>query len=169
MNGTAAACLVALHAFGWPDLDQWMGIPATCTLADLPGVFTVPQDGWRGSGYVGEEHREISWITVSTSRLPDSVRVWLDGESVVGMDCQLLGRASDLEALAANLGPPITKLDSYFNRLLLHESEWVYPQRGLTLFVNPENLVPLHVYVYPQTTLSEYRRRFRLSLGRLSR
>jgi hypothetical protein len=85
------------------------------------------------------------------------------------MDCQLLGRASDLEALVAVLGPPATKLDSYFSGLLLRESEWVYPERGLTIFVNPENFVPLHVFAYPQTTLPEYRRKFRLALGRTLR
>jgi hypothetical protein len=165
MTDMIVLCVAALRAFVWPDLSHWNGVPANCTLAELGQVFTVPGDGWRAAGYVGEEQRELAWTSVSGGGFPDSVRVWLDGERIAAMDSRLLVRAPDWEVLAAKLGPPAAKLDAYFSQVLLEKSEWVYPERGLTLFVNPGNQVLLRVAAYPRTTLPEYRKRFRLILG----
>jgi hypothetical protein len=168
MSGTLTACLVALKAFAWHDLSRWHGLPE-CTLAELGQVFSVPADRWRGSGHVGEEHRALTWLSVSGGGFPDSIRVWLDGDKVVMMDSQVRGRPEELKALAAKLGAPAAQLDSYFRNALLEKSEWVYPDRGLTLFVEPETHALLRVAAYPRTTLSEYRKRFRFMGGRTVR
>jgi hypothetical protein len=132
-------------------------------------VFSVPGDGWRGSGYLGEEHGAFGWLSVSGGGFPDSVRIWLDGDRVVMMDSRVRGASEVTKTLAAKLGSPTAKLDSYFRNALLEESEWVYPDRGLTLFVEPETQVLLHVAAYPRTSLPEYRRKFRLMAGRTVR
>lgn len=165
MSAIVTACLVALRTFVWPDPSPWNGLPA-CTLAEIRQVFTVASDDRRGSGYLGEDHRLLSWLSASGGGFPDSIRVWLDGDKVVALDSQILGRPQDLEALLAKIGAPAAKLDSYFNGVLLEKSEWVYPDRGLTLFVEPETHAPLRVAGYPRTTLAEYRKRYRFQGGR---
>src|SRR5262245_31274426 len=113
MNGTIAACVVALKMFTWPDLSHWRGLPE-CTFAALEQVFTVPRrEGWRGRA-VGEETRTLEYLYVTGGGFPDSIRVWLDGDRVAMMDSKVLGRARDLKALTAALGPPAAKLDSLF-------------------------------------------------------
>jgi hypothetical protein len=90
------------------------------------------------------------------------VRVWLDGNIVVLIDAEILGRAADLTELTGKLGPPAAKLDSYFGNASMPGGEWVYPQIGLTLFVEPDNRNPLRVALYPATTIEEYRKKFRI-------
>jgi hypothetical protein len=159
MSGLAA-CVVALKAFAWPDLDGWRGLPAGCGIGDLQAAWGFRDDGWRGSGYLGDDSRALEWVSATPAGFPDSVRVWLDGDHMVLLDAPILGKPSDLEILATKLGVPAAKLDSYFN-VKIEEGEWVYPERGLTLFINPENRVPLRAVAYVPTTLDEYRRSLR--------
>jgi len=165
MSGSVAACVVVLRTFVWPDLSHWRGLPE-CTLAELAQVFTVPNDGWRNTGIVGEDFRELAWLSASGGGFPDSIRVWLDGDRVVMLDSEILGRPSELKPLLARLGAPKAKLDAYSGGVMLKGSEWVYPDRGLTLFVEPHNHAPLRVAAYPRTTLEEYRKKYRFLGGR---
>lgn len=160
MNGAIAACVVALKAFAWPHIEGWHGLPAGCEVSHVGKVLTVPDDGWRGSGYLGDIHRELSWLSASGGGFPDSVRVWLDGAHVVLMETPIRGKPADFRAAVAKLGPPAAKLDSYFN-VKMEKSEWVYPDRGLTLFVDPDDQIPLRIAVYAPTTLDDYRQRVR--------
>ena len=162
MSEAVAICVLALKALTWPDLHQWKGLPGDCTLDAVRNVFTVPPGGWRGSGYVGEEPRELSWLSVTGGNFPRSVRVWLDGNHVVLLDAEILGKASDLNTLVKKLSAPAVKLDSYFGNAPMPNSEWVYPQIGLTLFVEPDNHNLLRVVVYPATTVEDYRKKFRM-------
>lgn len=152
----------SLSAFVWPDLSQWRGLPAECSLATVGSVLEVPPGGPRASGSIGEAGRELEWLSASSPYFPYSVRVWLSGDQVILLDAEILGKASDLEALVAKLGPPAATLDSYFGAAPMPGSEWVYPELGLTLFVEPENHNPLRVVVYPATTLAGYRRDYRI-------
>lgn len=168
MSSPPSACVAALRAFAWPDPSRFGGLPA-CRLADLAQAFTVPEGGWRGSGYVGEDHRPLSWLNATGGGFPGPVRAWLDGDEVVMLDAEILGRPADLEALAAKLGEPAAKLDSYLAGVLLPGSEWVYPDRGLTLFVEPETHAPLRAAAWPRATLEDYRKHYRFMGGRRTR
>jgi hypothetical protein len=162
MSEVLALCVIALKALTWPELDHWKGLPSNCTLEAVGKVFTVPPGDWRGAGYVGEEPRELSWLTVSGNNFPHSVRVWLDGDLVVLMDAEILGNESNLNMLLRKFGMPALQLDSYFGNAAMPKSEWVYPEMGLTLFVEPDNHNLLRVAVYPATTVEEYRKKFRI-------
>jgi hypothetical protein len=164
MNGAVAACVVALQAFAWPHIENWHGLPAGCEVSHVGKVLTVPDDGWRGSGYLGDSHRPLAWLSANGGGFPDSVRVWLDGDRVVLMETRILGKPGDFHAAVARLGPPAAKLGSYFD-VKMEKSEWVYPDRGLTLFVNPENQIPLGIAVYAPTTLDGYCHRVRPITG----
>lgn len=163
MTGTAvAACVVALKSFVWPHLEHWKGLDVDCALPAVSEAWSYADDGWRGSRYVGEEPRALAWVSATGGGFPDSVRVWLDGPRVVMLETQVLGKASDLKALVAKLGPPAATLDAFFE-VKMEKSEWVYPDRGLTLFVNPENHILLRAVGYAPTTLENYRRHLRPS------
>ena len=162
MSEAVAICVLALKALTWPALDNWKGLPGDCTLDAVGQVFTVPPGDWRGSGYLGEKPRELSWLTVGGDTFPGSVRVWLDRNHVVLMDAEILGEASDLDALVKKLGAPAVRLDAYFGNAPMPNGEWVYPHIGLTLFVEPDNHNLLRIAVYPATTVEEYRKKFRM-------
>jgi hypothetical protein len=158
---TVAACVVALKSFAWPHLEHWKGLSPDCSVAAVSEAWGYVDDGWRGSGWVGEEDepRDLAWFSADAG-FPDSVRVWVDGQRVVMLETEVLGDASHLKALVAKLGRPAAKLDAYF-QVKMEKSEWVYPDRGLTLFVNPRNHVLISAVGYAPTTLENYRRNLR--------
>jgi hypothetical protein len=150
-----------LSDFKWPELSRWKGLPRNLTLATAREALDIPEGGWRSGGYLGEEPRALEWLNATSPSFPRAVRLWLSGDNVVMIDSDILGRAEDLERLVAKLGRPAATLDSYFSNALMPKSEWVYPDIGLALFVEPENHNPLRIAVYPKTTLSDYRKNFR--------
>jgi hypothetical protein len=161
MSGAAAACVVALKVFTWPHLEGWRGLAARCNLAELKQVLQVADDVPRGSGYIGDDRTQLSWLSAAGAGFPNPIRVWLDGDQVVLLETPIFGKAADFDALARKLGEPAAKLDAFSGHVLVAKSEWVYPDRGLTLFVEPDNHVPLHVAAYRPTTLEDYRKRLR--------
>ena len=94
----------------------------------------------------------------------ESVRVWLDRDLVLLMDADSPTLDSDLPAILETLGTPEAQLDAYFGTLFLPKCEWVFPARGLTLYVNLEDRSLLRLVVYAATTLSTYRARLQLNL-----
>jgi len=93
-------------------------------------------------------------------------RIWLDGPQVLMLDVQYPTFLPDVTVLLNGLGEPEAKLDYVWGTLPIERGEWVYPNRGLTLFVTPSNLSVLHLAVYLRTTLQTYEENFRLHLGK---
>jgi hypothetical protein len=108
-------------------------------------------------------------LNVTGGGFPEAVRVWLDGERVVMLDALLRGRPADLKALTVKLGAPAAKLDGVFSGVPMLQGEWIYPERGLALLVNPKTGIPLRVMAYPRATLAEYRTKYRFMGGRMLR
>ena len=154
------ACVVALKSFAWPHLERWKGLSPHCVLPAVSTAWGYADDGRRTWANVGEDPHPLAMVSASVGGGPDSVDVWLDDGSIVMLDTQVLGKASDLKALLAKLGQPAAKFDTFFE-VKMEKSEWVYPGRGLTLYVNPENHVPMRVVGYAPTTLEHYRRYLR--------
>ena len=163
-GSTVAACVVALKSFAWPHLENWKGLNPECTVAAVSEAWGYVDDGWRESGWVGDEPRTLTWFGADGGGFPDGVRVWMDGQRVVMLETEVLGDASHLEALVAKLGRPAAKLDAFFD-VKMKKIEWVYPDRGLTLYVEPHKHALLSVVGYAPTTLKNYRRNLRPITG----
>lgn len=153
----------ALRKFIERSFHAWDGLAPGTSLADIAAVCDVDQ-GWRGSGVLGEERRPAEWVNAELDGYDEAVRVWLEGDTVLLMDVESPPIAGEPAALLAQLGPPQATLDSYLGTFLLRGSEQVWPRRGLTLYVNPENGLLLRLAVYAPTTLAAYRRSLRLDL-----
>jgi hypothetical protein len=90
----------------------------------------------------------------------------VDGTLVLfdGMNPELAG---PFATLRDDLGTPAGRLDWERGTLKIRGGEWVYPERGITLFVDPDAAnTALHVAVYHVTTLDVYRRTLRPHLGK---
>jgi hypothetical protein len=75
----------------------------------------------------------------------------------------------DFLALMADLGEPEERHDYTFGTLPLDDGEWIYAQRGITVFVNAEPDRLLHVALYAPTTAAEYAGRLRPHLAKTAR
>jgi hypothetical protein len=152
------ACADALRTFTEQRFAAWRGLPP-CTLAGIRKQWELLDDAPR-EGRIGQ--RSASWVAAHVPSYEESVTVWLDGDQVL----LIVVEYPEFEGwprLLHQVGAPAAKLDSYLGTLLIPGSEWVYPERGLTLYVNPENEALLRLAVFAPTTLSRYEAELRLS------
>jgi hypothetical protein len=152
----------ALRAFAGRDFRDWRGLAPNTSLTDVAAVLEV--DDWSGAGSLGSERREATWVNAAVEGFEHAVRVWLDENLVLLLDAESPTLATELPDLLRALGTPEAKLDSYLGTFPIPESEWVYPGRGLTLYVNPANGILLRLVVFAPTTLEVYRQHLRLDL-----
>ena len=156
-------CQTCFQQFVSKDLSHWTGLPDDCLLSDLTQTGSYFKKGM-GLARLGRHKTNFKMLVVEGEER--SVRVWLEEEKVLLLDVKYPQIVPDLPTLVARWGEPEAKLGSYLGTLFLSESEWVYPQRGATLFVNPKNKILLRLAVYPITTLETYQDRLRLNLRR---
>jgi hypothetical protein len=155
----------AMQIFAARDFFSWRGLAPETRLSDL-ATFCEGDTGSRIRARLGESHRSAEFVSVNFKEYEAGVRAWLAlGEDRVQlMDAEYPSLETDLPSLLRVLGAPASKLDSYLGTFRLPESEWVFPSRGLTLYVNPETKTLLRLAVYPVTDLESYRRDLRLDL-----
>ncbi len=155
-------CDRALELFSQQAFDEWHGLPAECRFADISRKFQLVADA-RGQSRLGD--RQASFAVVTVSGYTEPVRVWLDdADRVVLMDVEYPSMRLAPGDLLRVLGEPAAKLDTYWGTIELDAAEWVYPDRGLVLFINPDTNEVLRLGVFPATSLDGYEREFRMNL-----
>ena len=148
------------------DFEHWTGLVQGTTLEHVRQLFDVDEE-WRGAGRLGNEGIKVEWYSVEAKGYPDGLRLWFGGNSLLVADARRPELPEGVNALLAALGPPEARLDSYLETLQIEKSEWVYADRGLTVFVNPSNCRLLRIAVYRPVSLVEYRKALRLNLKRV--
>ena len=148
------------------ELGQWPGLCENILLDDARAIFSI-DDQWHGSGRLGSESRRIDWYPVSAEHFPEGLRLWVSDDHIVFIDAVRPELSGGLDELLLALGQPLERLTSYLGTLPIENSEWVYPERGLTLFINPANHRLLRIAVYRPTGLQEYCKFLRLDLQRV--
>ncbi|MBE9183027.1 hypothetical protein IQ268_31320 [Oculatella sp. LEGE 06141] len=155
-----ALCEAALHQLAEQDWSHWQGLPP-CTVSTVTQVFPLASDAI-GLGRVGEQTAHFQMLRVPGYAQP--VRLWFTGNEQVLLLDVAYPFSSGLDALLAQWGEPDARLDARWNVVTLPQGEWVYAQRGLALWINPENQVLLHMAAFTPTSLRQYSRLLRLNL-----
>jgi hypothetical protein len=148
------------------DLKHWTGLVQGTTLDHARQVFEVDEE-WRGAGRLGSEGRKVEWYSVEAEGLQDGLRLWFTGNDLLMADARRPRLPVSVDELLASMGMPQARLDSYLGTLLIEKSEWVFADRGLTVFVNPPNHRLLRIAVYAPLGLDDYRAGLRLNLKRV--
>lgn len=144
----------ALASFLARDLQDWRGLPDGVTLEDLEQFLPVDR-AFDGVAPLGERFRRAEWVAGLADGFPDGVRVWVRGGRVVALDAQRMD-VDEVAGLLSQLGEPEARLDAFLGPMPAPRGEWVYPERGVTLFVAGEGAFVDRVVVYAPTTLDEY-------------
>jgi hypothetical protein len=160
-NHPTQSCSEAISILQAGNIAGWRGLPKSCTIADLTQYFPRISPG---EGRAGLGRREAYFTRVKAESFDSSIRVWLQDTQVLMLDVEALEKSSELSTLLSELGEPATKLDCYLGTLLFKEAEWVYPERGLTLFVDVNSQRLVHIVMFPATTMASYESEFRLNL-----
>ena len=156
MNQTCEAARRAIEARRFVG---WHGLPSGCT----PDVlFGVPLDGSWGELPLGKSFERVQSRLLEVGGYYRPMAYVREGAVVMfdGMNPTLDGGWA---ALSADLGPPEATLDWVHGTVDMPGGERVYASRGITVFINPENDVVIHVSVYVPTTGDGYIKRLRPS------
>ncbi len=157
----------AMDQFISRDFREWQGLPTDGTLTSFRNYFANFTDDI-GEAPLGEEFYQF--LAVSVDGYAPPVRIWFSPqrEEVVLLDAAYPELQPDLPSLLMALGEPAAKLDTYWGTLPISTGEWVYPRRGLTLFLSKDETI-FHLAVFVPTSLVYYRDHLRLSLRKRRR
>jgi hypothetical protein len=117
-----------------------------------------------GLARLGARKREFRMLIVPGYE--HAVRVWTDDSRVLLLDIQYPSFSTEVAVLLKELGEPHAKLDYDWGTMRFEKSEWVYPDRGLALFLAPDASRVFHLAVFPRTTVQGYEENFQLHLGK---
>lgn len=154
----AALALVAAGSF-----QAWQGLPPGCSIDDLTRRFGASLGTARAA--LGEDLLPTDFMVFELSGQSRPLRAFVEHGRVLLLDLEYPVLGDDADTLRAALGAPEAQLDFPWNVLVLEQAEWVYPRRGLTLFINPDTRKVLRWAVYTPTDLATYQRRLRLQLA----
>jgi hypothetical protein len=158
----------AIAALRDGDLSAWNGLPAGTTPADLEPAVDAPGDAPAMAGIglrkalvrfgalAGTDMEAEVWVS------PETSEVWL-----VAIDDPPFAGAP--QHVLQQLGEPALRLDNALGTVRLPGSEWVYPDRGLTVFADEEDERVWRVALFTPCPAEEYEGRYRVSLGRRRR
>lgn len=141
----------------------WRGLPAGCpTDALLPGLPAAPAEA-RPVRHLGAELRPATFVLLDLAPYYRPMASF-EGRRLVlvdGMNPELDG---GLAPLLADLGAPAQRLDWFYGTLAIPRGEWIFPERGITLFLNTDADEALHVALYHPASAAEYLRALRPNL-----
>jgi hypothetical protein len=160
---SVSACDSALKMIQNIHFDEWNGLPQDCDYSAFIGQYP---DNWDEIPFrdLGSNFRRASKIYFELQGYMRPSLAFVDGKAVL---FEAMGpKIADLKALLDMLGAPKAKLDWDFGTLPLHETEFVFPDRGITLFLNTDLDKALHIAVYPSTDLENYLQDVRPQLGK---
>ncbi len=147
------SCAAARKAIENKDFVGWRGLPG-CTGGELFAGFPADLSG-RPTRHLGSSASSAAFVLLELPGYYRPMANVRDGKLVLvdGMNPEI-GEA--LPALLTDLGEPNAKLDWVFGTLPFSEREWVYAERGISLFLNTEHDKALHIALYSATDLDTY-------------
>ncbi len=136
------------------DFVGWHGLPDLCNPGELFDNF--PADlSKKATRPLGKSFKPAVSVTLDiagyyrpTANMRDDVLILFDG-----MNPELAGGFARLHA---DLGEPAARLDWFYGTLEMPTGEWVYPERGITVFLDTEADKALHIALYPCADLDAY-------------
>lgn len=133
-------------------LTGWRGLPPEC---GPEALFGVPLgEGW-GELPLGKTFEP------ARSRLLDiegyyRPMAYVRGHSVVLFDAMNPVLGETWEALAADLGQPDAIQSWVHGAITMPDGLRIYADKGVTIFLNPQNDFVIHASLYTPTTVEEY-------------
>lgn len=136
------------------DLRNWPGLPTHCDWQDWTGPY--PAD-WQQiyARPLGNTFRPAQQLNVKIEGFTNPHLYFVEGKAVL-FEAMAGPILVAFDTLLQDLGAPAARLDWDFGTLPLPGGEYVYPDWGITLFLNTDRDRALHVALYQPCTLDDY-------------
>lgn len=154
-------CTEALNLFVNKEFEQWSGLPYECQTTDIFSVFPpVVEDV--AVGKLGSEYIPTSYKVCVVENYDEPVEVWFKNNGIVKIEAKYPQlSANQSQAITKALGKPTDKLDYYFDILMIPNGEWVYAERGISLFFNADGTGLVSLSVFYPSSLDNYKKTIR--------
>ncbi len=135
------------------DFRKWQGLPDGCDWTKWTGPLPTDwQEVMRRP--LGTSFRNGYQLFFELEGYEHPSMSYADGKAIL-----FEARSPEIvafDSLLAALGKPSAKLDWDFGTLPLPKGEYVYPKKGITLFMNTDADRALYIALYASTTLADY-------------
>lgn len=156
-------CGQTIHQLRARDFRSWRGLDERCT----PDAFAAAlgrEGSNEGMRPLGSEAVEVTWWPAPCPGYGEPLEVQLAEGRVVRIDGLRPSLDGGLPALLAALGEPAAKLAYHDNVVPIPDGEWVWPGRGLALYLSADHRFVRRVALFHATDLDRYLRRLRPNL-----
>jgi hypothetical protein len=157
-------CNSALEHIKNRDFINWTGLPANCDWTPLVGA--LPTEWARiPERSLGSNFLRGKMLMANVEGYMRASFSFVEGKPVLfeAMGPKLQASVADL---MERFGTPKAILDWDFGTLPCPASEYVYPDKGVTLFLGTDKAKVFHIALYAATTLEDYLENLRPKLGK---
>jgi hypothetical protein len=154
-------CGSALDALTHRRLAVWEGWPAACGFAEIALAIDVTQTGDNdvslGTAKTAATRDRVSTMVISDARYVSLDLYQRDGH-VVRIDVDESALGGDVKELVDALGPPEARLPYSMWGFTHPTGQWLWPSRGLVLYVDRASHKVRRAGVFAPTDLATYKR-----------
>ncbi len=154
-NERNSACSEAWSAIAARDYRAWKGLPVSCGYSDFDAAFARLRDEY-GQGVLGRAHRQAMYRMHVAEGYAHNLKVWFRAEYIVLIEIRYPLLPYPSHELLRQLGEPEMKLDYYLDVMRIPTGAWVYPTRGLALFLDAGHTEVMGVALFHACRMTEY-------------
>jgi len=162
-KGTAVNCDDVIRLIRARDFRVWTGLTEDCTPDRLAKGLprSNPNEGAR---QLGSDAIDVTWWPAEVAGYREPLEVQLAQSLVVRIDGVGPELAEGLPAHLEALGEPAGKLPYWDSTKKLADGEWVWPARGIAIYLGADPRFVRRVALFRATDLATYQRLLQPSL-----
>jgi hypothetical protein len=151
------SCGDAVRMIRARDFREWHGLPADCT-PDLLARELARASASEGHRQLGSDAVDVIWWTAQVAGYSAPLEVQVARSAVVRIDGERPQLAGGLEAHLVALAAPAGKLPYHADVVKIADGEWVWPERGIAIYLNPDHRFVNRIALFRGTDLPTYQR-----------
>ncbi|MBN2535251.1 MAG: hypothetical protein JXB88_20395 [Spirochaetales bacterium] len=146
---------------------QWQGIPGECDYSNFDANFTRISDIF-GANMLGKSIIQTHYRVYKIDGYSGNLCAWFRENELILIEAKS-PQFTDLKTqkdLIAAFGNPVAKLSYSQEFLLQPEGEWIYPGKGISLFLDDTKQKIMQINLFHSCTLEHYIQTIRNSYER---
>jgi len=148
-------CATAWQAIKALEFRDWYGLPMECTYGDLESEFKRFRDEY-GQGGLGRKHVITRYRIHLAEGYAHHLKEYFRQEHIALIQIEYPALPYAAADLLQRLGPPEFELDYHREVMPVPKGAWVYPARGLTLFLDAGRSAIMGIGLFHPCHLAEY-------------
>ena len=149
------ACREAWKEIRDRDYRAWDGMPASCRYADFDAAFPRLRDA-HGQGRLGRDRRQALFRMHVDDRYQHPLKTWFRDDRLVLIEVAYPELPYSTPELLSHLGDPEAQLDYHLDVMPVSEGAWIYPSRGLALFLDAGRREVMRIALFHACSLDGY-------------